>query len=66
MYGHEVRTVDFSVAFMFKPVPEDVQIFVEAPPGAGLQVSSRPFQDHLASILRAGGFEQSTAETPYG
>eukprot|EP00971_Amphidinium_carterae_P287948 5716097-Amphidinium_carterae.2 len=28
----------------------------------GLRVSSRLFQDHLASIPRAGGFEQSTAE----
>eukprot|EP00971_Amphidinium_carterae_P151512 3003792-Amphidinium_carterae.3 len=28
----------------------------------GLRVSSRLFQDHLARILRAGGFEQSTAE----
>eukprot|EP00971_Amphidinium_carterae_P348553 6490556-Amphidinium_carterae.3 len=62
---------------MFTPVPEDVQIFVDAPPEAGLRsdqcwrlrkamnglrVSSRLFQDHLAKILRAGGFEQSTAE----
>eukprot|EP00971_Amphidinium_carterae_P141433 2802416-Amphidinium_carterae.1 len=28
----------------------------------GLRVSSRLFQDHSAQILRAGGFEQSTAE----
>eukprot|EP00971_Amphidinium_carterae_P154949 3072515-Amphidinium_carterae.1 len=28
----------------------------------GLRVSSRLFQDHLAQILRSGGFEQSKAE----
>eukprot|EP00971_Amphidinium_carterae_P153979 3053660-Amphidinium_carterae.1 len=28
----------------------------------GLRVSSRLFQDHLAALLRAGGFEQSQAE----
>eukprot|EP00971_Amphidinium_carterae_P185041 3674307-Amphidinium_carterae.1 len=28
----------------------------------GLRVSSRLFQDHLAMILRTGGFEQSKAE----
>eukprot|EP00971_Amphidinium_carterae_P229513 4553604-Amphidinium_carterae.4 len=28
----------------------------------GIRVSSRLFQDHLAQILRAGGFEQSKAE----
>eukprot|EP00971_Amphidinium_carterae_P243998 4845157-Amphidinium_carterae.1 len=28
----------------------------------GLRVSSRLFQDHLAKILRTGGFEQSKAE----
>eukprot|EP00971_Amphidinium_carterae_P253851 5039673-Amphidinium_carterae.1 len=28
----------------------------------GLRVSSRLFQDHLATILRSGGFEQSKAE----
>eukprot|EP00971_Amphidinium_carterae_P181975 3611212-Amphidinium_carterae.1 len=32
--GHEIRTGDFSVAFMFTPVPEDVHIYVEAPPEA--------------------------------
>eukprot|EP00971_Amphidinium_carterae_P113653 2252008-Amphidinium_carterae.1 len=62
---------------MFTPVPEDVHIYVEAPPEAGLRgdqcwrlrkamnglrVSSRLFQDHLATILRSGGFEQSRAE----
>eukprot|EP00971_Amphidinium_carterae_P236060 4685016-Amphidinium_carterae.1 len=69
---------------MFTPMPEDVQIFVEAHQKqassslqAGLRsdqcwrlrnamnrirVSSRFFQDHLASILRAGGFEQSATE----
>eukprot|EP00971_Amphidinium_carterae_P349130 6490861-Amphidinium_carterae.3 len=36
MYGHEIRTGDLSVAFMFTPVPEDVSIFVEAPAKAGL------------------------------
>eukprot|EP00971_Amphidinium_carterae_P331943 6465804-Amphidinium_carterae.3 len=35
MYGHEIRTGDFSVAFMFTPVPDDVLIFVEAPAEAG-------------------------------
>eukprot|EP00971_Amphidinium_carterae_P142252 2817969-Amphidinium_carterae.1 len=34
MNGHEVRTGDFSVTFMFTPVL-DVQIFVEAPSEAG-------------------------------
>eukprot|EP00971_Amphidinium_carterae_P177950 3529194-Amphidinium_carterae.2 len=73
LYGYEVRTGDFSVACMFTPVPEDVHIYVEAPAEAGLGVdkcwklrkamnglgvSSRLFQDHLASILKAGGFEQ--------
>eukprot|EP00971_Amphidinium_carterae_P172665 3422656-Amphidinium_carterae.4 len=62
---------------MFTPVPEDVHIYVEAPVEAclragkcwklrkamnGLGISSRLFQDHLASILRSGGFEQSAAE----
>eukprot|EP00971_Amphidinium_carterae_P006538 128866-Amphidinium_carterae.2 len=62
---------------MFTPVPEDIHIYVEAPPEAGLRsdqcwrlrramnglrVSSRLFQDHHAKILRAGGFEQSKAE----
>eukprot|EP00971_Amphidinium_carterae_P071253 1409100-Amphidinium_carterae.1 len=31
---YEIRTGDFSVAFMFTPVPEDVHIYVEAPPEA--------------------------------
>eukprot|EP00971_Amphidinium_carterae_P002922 57197-Amphidinium_carterae.1 len=34
---HEIRTGDFSVAFMFTPVPEDVHIYVEAPPEARLR-----------------------------
>eukprot|EP00971_Amphidinium_carterae_P112265 2223791-Amphidinium_carterae.2 len=29
---YEVRTGDFSVAFTFTPVPEDVHIYIEAPP----------------------------------
>eukprot|EP00971_Amphidinium_carterae_P183451 3641078-Amphidinium_carterae.1 len=52
---------------MFTPVPDDLLIFVEAPPEAGLgadkvwrlrkamnglQVSSRLFQDHLARRLK--------------
>eukprot|EP00971_Amphidinium_carterae_P350958 6491827-Amphidinium_carterae.2 len=36
LYGYEVKTGDCSVAFMFTPVPEDVQLFVEAPLEAGL------------------------------
>eukprot|EP00971_Amphidinium_carterae_P188111 3733791-Amphidinium_carterae.3 len=70
---YEIRTGDFSVAFMFTPVPEDVHIYVEAGLRGdqcwrlrkamnGLRVSSRLFQDHLATILRPGGFEQSQAE----
>eukprot|EP00971_Amphidinium_carterae_P323016 6419762-Amphidinium_carterae.1 len=62
---------------MFTPVPDDLLIFVEVAAEAGLgadkvwrlrkamnglRVSCRLFQDHLAWILRAGGFEQSTAE----
>eukprot|EP00971_Amphidinium_carterae_P191224 3794811-Amphidinium_carterae.1 len=62
---------------MFTPVPDDVHIYVEAPPEAGLRsdqcwrlrkamnglrVSSRLFQDHLATIPRSGGNEQSKAE----
>eukprot|EP00971_Amphidinium_carterae_P151969 3011739-Amphidinium_carterae.3 len=77
LYGFEVRTGDFSVAFMtnfmFTPVPEDVHIFMEAPPEAGLRSDQcwrlrslrkamNGLRDHLASILRAGGFEQSAAE----
>eukprot|EP00971_Amphidinium_carterae_P118766 2352856-Amphidinium_carterae.1 len=31
---YEIRTGDFSVAFMFTPVPEDIHIYVEAPPEA--------------------------------
>eukprot|EP00971_Amphidinium_carterae_P277600 5509589-Amphidinium_carterae.1 len=71
--SHDIKTGDFSVAFMFTPVPDDLLIFVEAPAEAGLgidkvwrlrkamnglRVSSRLFQDHLARILR-----ESTAET---
>eukprot|EP00971_Amphidinium_carterae_P086194 1705375-Amphidinium_carterae.2 len=77
LHHYEVKTGDFSVAFMFTPVPDDMLLFVEAPAEAGLgvdkvwrlrkamnglRVSSRPFQDHLARILRAGRFEQSAAE----
>eukprot|EP00971_Amphidinium_carterae_P231927 4602835-Amphidinium_carterae.2 len=62
---------------MFTPEPEDVHMYVEAPAEAclaadtcwmlnkamnGLRVSSSLFQNHLASILRSGGFEGSAAE----
>eukprot|EP00971_Amphidinium_carterae_P293159 5820480-Amphidinium_carterae.2 len=49
---YEIRTGDFSVAFMFTPVPEYIHSTWR----------HHQKQDHLATILRSGGFEQSKAE----
>eukprot|EP00971_Amphidinium_carterae_P096357 1906769-Amphidinium_carterae.1 len=42
--------------------PVDQVMALESEVRSAVSIQQRLFQDHLASILRAGGFEQSTAE----